>query len=181
MERTIILNGKLVALAEMIEADQKQFWEWMQSPELRTLIADSRVPSMEDQMHWFQRATEPDRKFFSVVTISDETLIGNCGFVDIDRKKNEATLRITIGNPASRGKGLGSEAVELLVRYGFEEMKLDRILLKVGSTNERAIKAYQNVGFEEVSKDVKEGKTIITMRLGGNEPPLRKYNSQSRR
>ena len=165
MKRDTIMSGTAAALSHMTEADQTKFCLWLQSDELRSLIDDSRVPGLEDQMQWFKRVQQPDRKFFSLITVPDGTLIGNCGFVDIDPAHQEATLRITIGNPDYRGKGLGTEAVSLLVHYGFESMSLKRILLKVLATNTRAIRTYEKAGFLPSSEEVKEGKTIVTMSL----------------
>lgn len=165
MNREIVMKGARTALSPMTEADQTKFCIWLQSDELRSLIDDPRVPGLDDQMKWFKRVQQSDRKFFSLITLPEGVLIGNCGFVDIDPTAQEATLRITIGNPDYLGQGLGSEAVGLLVRYGFESMSLQRILLKVLSTNTRAIRTYEKAGFSVESEDTKDGKTIMTMHL----------------
>lgn len=161
--RQIVLPGERVALAEMTEADQEYFCRWLQDPELRSLIDDHRVPTMEDQMRWHERVQQPDRKFFSLVTIPDMQLIGNAGFVDIDPAKETATLRITIGHPEARGKGYGSEGVELLLRYGFEMKRWKRIKLVVLKTNQRAIRTYEKAGF--VPSEVQENDATLSMVL----------------
>jgi RimJ/RimL family protein N-acetyltransferase len=163
--RTIILGGKNVALAAMTLADQPQFHAWLQDSELRDLIDDQRIPTVRDQTLWFERVQKPDRKFFSLVTVPEGALIGNAGFVDIDSKLSEATLRITIGHPEFRGKGLGSEAVSLLVAYAFEIAKWKQINLKVLKTNERAIRSYEKSGFKIASEHLQDGRTVFTMTL----------------
>ena len=165
MFRKPILQGKNVALVAMTIADQAQFQEWLQHPALRMLIDDPRIPTMEDQMRWFARVQQSDRRFFSLVTVEDEQLIGNAGFVDIDPAKKEATLRITIGHPDATGKGYGSEAVTLLVRYAFEVVGWKRLVLKVLASNMRAIRVYEKAGFRSFLEDVQDGKTISTMQL----------------
>lgn len=162
-DRTFVLRGDSVALVEMTEADQPMFRAWLLDPELREQIDNLSLPSPEDQMNWFRRVREPDRRFFSLVTLPEATLIGNAGFVEIDGSKNEATLRITIGNPDARGKGYGSEAVLLLLRYAFTVAGWKRVLLRVLSTNARAIRTYEKAGFALVSKDVQDTKTVLTM------------------
>lgn len=168
--RMIVLSGKNVALAAMTLEDQPQFHAWLQDAELRDLIDDQRIPTIRDQALWFERVQKPDRKFFSLVTVPEHILIGNGGFVDIDPVRHQGTLRITIGNPASRGKGLGSEAVALLVRYGFETLKWKRIKLSVLKTNERAIRSYEKSGFKIASEYLQDGKTVFTMTL--DSPPV---------
>jgi RimJ/RimL family protein N-acetyltransferase len=57
--------------------------------------------------------------------------------------------------PRGRDRGLGTEAVRLLVGYGFEQLGLHRIELEVYSFNPRARRAYEKVGFvvEGVRRD----------------------------
>lgn len=40
----------------------------------------------------------------------------------------------------------------MLVKYGFEYLNLNNIMLKVYSFNERAIKCYKKVGFKEFGR-----------------------------
>lgn len=164
--RTIVLSGSKVALAAMTEADQPFFQEWLSgNEELRTLIDDHRIPTMEDQMNWYKRVQQPDRRFFSLVTIPKEILIGNAGFVEIDEEKKSAVLRITIGNPEFLGKGLGSEAMQLLIRYAFSKTPWTHLSLNVISTNVRAIRTYEGAGFSKTNEHLHNGKTILTMTL----------------
>lgn len=47
----------------------------------------------------------------------------------------------------SGGQGRGTEATQLMVRYGFEELGLHKIELRVWSYNQRAIRSYTKAGF----------------------------------
>jgi RimJ/RimL family protein N-acetyltransferase len=159
MDRTIVRTGKYIALAEMTEADQSSFCVWLQDANLRAAIHDHRVPTIDDQMQWFLRVQQPDRQFFSIVTVPDHTLLGNAGFVEINPDASTAILRITIGNPDGRGKGFGTEAVTLLLQYGFMDRGWNRIFLHVLPQNEAAVRVYQKVGFVP-SKDQPESDTL---------------------
>jgi RimJ/RimL family protein N-acetyltransferase len=59
-------------------------------------------------------------------------------------------------------KGYGTEAVELMVKYGFEMLNMHRIWLRVFERNKRAIRTYEKVGFIHEGQlresDYKEGK-----------------------
>lgn len=166
MKRSLVLKGDRVALAEMTEADQPSFQQWLSTNAgLRELIDDHRVPTMQDQMNWFTRVQQPDRKFFALLTLPEQTLIGNCGFVEIDPATQSAILRITIGHPEFLGKGLGSEAVLLLVRYAFDVARWKQVTLKVLKTNPRAIRTYEKAGFKQVGEGLQNGKPIITMAI----------------
>lgn len=147
-------TGKTVVVRSMTPEDQTTFQHWLaMSEELRTLIDAPSIPTMEDQMRWLERSQEPDRCFFSILTYPEGVLIGNAGFVAIDREQKSAQFRITIGNPDSWGKGYGSEVLSLLLRFGFEEMGLERIWLRVLPGNTRAIRMYERAGLIPVGDD----------------------------
>lgn len=167
MSREVVLAGQNVALAAMTAEDQPHFQKWLsENAELRAQIDDNRVPTMEDQKQWFARIQQPDRKFFSIVTLPDYELIGNGGFADIHQDKKIAMFRITIGSTDHHGKGLGTEATQLILRYGFETMGLTEISLVVLAANARAIRSYEKAGFrpvEATAEDRQRGRLRMTI------------------
>lgn len=53
------------------------------------------------------------------------------------------------GESSEWGKGYGTEATRLLVQHAFETMNLNRVWLLVYEFNERALRAYERVGFQK--------------------------------
>nr|WP_231558770.1 GNAT family protein [Brevibacillus thermoruber] len=68
-----------------------------------------------------------------------------CGF---SRETGNANIRIAITSREHQGRGLGTEAMRLLLDYGFGILNLHRIELNVFSYNARAIRAYEKLGFQ---------------------------------
>lgn len=118
-------------------------------------------------MSWFQKTKQPDRRMLSIVTVPNHDLVGHGGFVDIDPQERTAQFRITIGNPDYWGKGLGTEATTLFLRYGFETMQLGSVWLRVFHWNARAVKCYERAGFrsagEETLKELDGEKHVLRM------------------
>lgn len=81
-------------------------------------------------------------------TLDDDTLIGFVALFNIEWNNQCAKLAIGIGDGAFRGKGYGTDALRIILRYGFCELNLHRIGLDVISYNKRAIRAYEKVGFQ---------------------------------
>jgi RimJ/RimL family protein N-acetyltransferase len=52
-----------------------------------------------------------------------------------------------IGDKRHWNKGLGTEAMQLLLKHGFETLNLHRIYLRVFANNPRAIRSYEKAGF----------------------------------
>ncbi|MFC1630134.1 GNAT family N-acetyltransferase [Patescibacteria group bacterium] len=74
--------------------------------------------------------------------------IGNIKLEPIDFKNRKATAGILIGNKDYWGRGIGTEAMKLLVDYGFKYLNLKEINLGVLSQNKAAIRVYEGVGFK---------------------------------
>ena len=56
-------------------------------------------------------------------------------------------MAVGIFDPTLLGQGLGSEAILLVLRHAFAELKLHRIGVRVLGYNRRAIRAYEKCGF----------------------------------
>ncbi len=66
--------------------------------------------------------------------------IGNITYHDVDWKNRNCEIAICIGNEGDRNKGLGTEAVGVLLYFLFNEMNLHRVNLEVYDFNVRAIR-----------------------------------------
>jgi RimJ/RimL family protein N-acetyltransferase len=73
--------------------------------------------------------------------------IGHLRFFALDRHDRRAALAIGIEDPACLGKGYGSEAIRLGLRYIFST-GLHRISARVLASNDRAIACYRSCGFQ---------------------------------
>lgn len=74
--------------------------------------------------------------------------VGSVYLRDIDRRHNKAEYGIFIGGEGYRGKGYGTMAARLMIRYAFEEMGLHRLFLRAFADNVQAIRSYEKAGFE---------------------------------
>jgi len=76
-----------------------------------------------------------------------EEYIGVVGLHDINWVTRSAEFRILIGEKKFWGKGLGGEATQLMIAYGFEFLNLNKIWLGVNASNKRAKESYLKTGF----------------------------------
>lgn len=85
---------------------------------------------------------------YTIVDLLTDKPIGICGFTAIDHLNQTGEVGIIIGAKEFWGKGYGSEALSLLVDYGFRVLNFHTVMLKVCSLNKRAIRCYEKVGFK---------------------------------
>ncbi len=75
-------------------------------------------------------------------------MIGSCGLHDVDWISRTCDLGIAIYAKKDWGQGLGSEALELLIDFGWTHLNMRRIELCVHSHNSRAKAVYEKLGFK---------------------------------
>lgn len=101
----------------------------------------------ERTIQWYKtRNDQDDRLDLAVVEKASNNIIGEVVFNEFDENANKVNFRILIG-PDGRNKGLGSEAIALFIRHGFENLKLHKIELQVFSFNPRGEHVYIKNGF----------------------------------
>ncbi|MEX2229709.1 MAG: GNAT family protein [Dehalococcoidia bacterium] len=73
--------------------------------------------------------------------------IGSCSLSGQTPEDRVAELGVLIGDRASWGQGLGFDALRTLLYFGFREMNLRRIWLRVDENHPRGIPLYERLGF----------------------------------
>jgi RimJ/RimL family protein N-acetyltransferase len=86
---------------------------------------------------------------FSIISIINDKPIDYLSIKGIDKFKGRAEIGIAIMDMEYRGKGYGIEALKQAVNYAFNELSLTLLGLTVFPSNQRAIKAYEKVGFNK--------------------------------
>jgi RimJ/RimL family protein N-acetyltransferase len=73
--------------------------------------------------------------------------VGICGLHERNSVHRTATFGISIGDKSYWGHGIGTEATNLMLDYGFNVLNLHNISLEVIDFNKRAQKCYEKCGF----------------------------------
>jgi len=84
---------------------------------------------------------------FSICRLDSDEPIGGVGLRDIDRTNGAAEVAIFIMDRGQWGKGLGTDAMRAMLDFGFGEMRLERVWLRVFDYNPRAVRSYEKAGF----------------------------------
>ncbi len=96
-----------------------------------------------------------------ICSLEEGRPLGSVYIRDIDRQHGKAEYGIFIGSADFRGRGVGTAAAKLMLRYCFQEEKLHRIYLRALADNDRAIASYEKAGF------VREGYLREDVRIQG--------------
>jgi RimJ/RimL family protein N-acetyltransferase len=145
-----LFQGKLVRLSAPREDDAADFARWSHDPAyLRAVDTDFARPiSSKDAAGRFPGDEAASNSVeFRIRTLDADRLIGFVALHSIEWNNRAGLLSIGIGEAEYRGKGYGTDALRLVLRYAFDELNLLRVGLDVISNNVAAVRAYEKVGF----------------------------------
>jgi diamine N-acetyltransferase len=112
-----------------------------------------RPYTLETITAWGERTrTSLDRSVFVIYERATNRPIGETGFTNIDLFHRTAEFGILIGETDCWGQGYGTEAAHRMLIYGFTQLRLHSVWLQVSSANERGIRAYTRVGFQQAGR-----------------------------
>jgi len=157
------LVGNKVYLSPIDKNDYLKYTEWVNDMEVSMgMIFAYKLIDEESEKIVLERLTKVEFNF-AIIDIKKDEVIGNIGFPVIDYINHRGEVGIFIGNKNYWSDGYGTEALSLLLDFGFNILNLNSIHLKVYSYNNPAIKCYEKVGFKEAGR-LREAKII-----GGNK------------
>ena len=146
------IEGKRVYLSPVNPEDVEKNIEWSNDLSLTAKVGMATYHygclNTSEELSNMSR----DGAFYSIILKTNNRLIGNCNFFNIDHINRTSEMAIIIGNKEDRFKGYGREAIELIVSYGFKVMNLNNIMVKIFAFNKSAIKTFKNVGFKVAGK-----------------------------
>jgi RimJ/RimL family protein N-acetyltransferase len=88
----------------------------------------------------------PSSVMFAICDLETGTYIGNARLASIDYINRTATYGRLLGHPDYKGRGYGTEALILLLRYGFHDLGLNRIWSTMWVENEPSDRSNTKVG-----------------------------------
>ncbi len=146
-----MICGSRVRFRALERSDLAECQKWLNDPEVIEGLLQIVPLSSDDEENWYQQAMSREREArplaLEVLDGNGWRYVGNIGLMNLEWQARAAELGIFIGDKSIWNKGFGSEAVELLLRHGFETLNLNRIYLHVFANNLRARRSYEKVGF----------------------------------
>lgn len=146
------LAGSRVRLRELRDTDLPVLASWWADPRITPYQLPGpphlRPASGVKEIFGRYNANDGMDCGYSIVTKDDGDLVGHAALFHVLPKDRCATAAIVLG-PDHQDRGLGTDAFQVLVRYGFAELGLHRIELSVFGFNARAMALYRKVGFVE--------------------------------
>lgn len=169
--------GEKIYLRRMTIEDTDRVIAWRNAPHVMEQFIYRTPLTRETHLEWIRTKVDSGKvQQFIICIRENDRGIGSFYLRDINRKEGTAELGIFIGEQDALGKGYGTEAVKLGVLYGFQSLNLKKIMLRVFSDNEKAVRDYEKNGFvrmkdrvETVMQDGHERQVVFMQKMRDRE------------
>lgn len=153
------LYTERLLLRPMHPLDAEDMFDYARRPEVTRYLLWSEhenISFTRDYLNYIgRRYALGDFYDWAVVERESQRMIGTCGFTKIDTANNSAEIGYVL-NPDFHRRGFGSEAVREILKFGFEELSLNRIEARFMQGNEASLSLMKSVGmtFEGYMRDL---------------------------
>ena len=146
------LVGERIYLSPRSVEDAEKFTEWLNDFDTTDYIGRSySTVTLQCEKEYLEK-NRNNESTFAIVENNTDKLLGAISLENIEYINRTATLGIFIGDKDYRSKGYGTEAIRLILDFGFNYLNLNNIKLDLMEFNERALKCYKKCGFKEYGR-----------------------------
>jgi RimJ/RimL family protein N-acetyltransferase len=148
-DRVTKLEGERIELRRHARENYHLYAQWYGDSEIWHLTSWAPSPlsrSAVEKLFEGRELSKTDDSF-AIHIRGEEEPIGVISLMNKSEANESAELSVIVGHQDDRHRGYGTEAIDRLLRYAFEELGLNRIGLSVFEFNEEAISAYEKIGF----------------------------------
>lgn len=144
-----MLKGEKVFLRLLQAADMDKTLQWRNDMFIKVSTMSHPFPiTREQEAAWYDKILgqmDNSRIYFGICNIVSEELIGYIHLTKIDWINRYCYWGAAIGNLDNQGKGLGKEAVSLILSYAFDHLNLHKVYAHV-LADHPALKTWMDTG-----------------------------------
>lgn len=135
------------------ELNREMFSSWENDPAIYADMSlfEPYVYSEEAADAFFEKKARPDRVSFAIML--DGRVIGGVTLKHIDTAQRECELSIHLVNDSVKGRGYGTQAEKLAVRYAFDTLGMRAVNADTILKNTRSAHVLEKAGFSFVKED----------------------------
>ena len=126
-----------------------KYFDWLNDYEVTKYLETGFFPNNTSNMQEYFKSVgqSSNNVFLAIVDKKTNTHIGNVRLGPVNWIHRTAYLGIIIGEKNYWGKGYATEAIKLVIYYGFKRLNLHKISAGVNACNLASVEAFKKNGF----------------------------------
>jgi diamine N-acetyltransferase len=150
----ITLKGKNIYI-RALEPNDLEFVYAMENDETIWEVSNTQTPYSRFLVKQYLENAQQDiyeakQLRLAICQDQDFPALGLIDLFDFDPKNNRAGVGIVIQENENRKQNIGSEALELLIRYSFQHLNLHQLYANIGTENSASIALFTKFGFQKI-------------------------------
>lgn len=150
----ITLKGKSIYL-RALEPNDLEFVYAMENDQSIWEVSNTQTPYSRFLVKQYLENAHQDiyeAKQLRLAICQDEDFpaLGLIDLFDFDPKNNRAGIGIVIQGTENRKQNIGSEALELLIKYAFHHLNLHQLYANIGTENVASVALFSKFGFQKI-------------------------------
>lgn len=145
------IETERLLLRKMALSDAPDLFEYASDPQVAAYVLWDHHQSLEDSRRYLAYMLEKyergDVAEWGIVHKRDERFIGTCGFMWWNTLHHRAEIGYAL-SPRYWNRGLMTEAVKRVIKFGFDKMQLNRIEARCIPGNVASEKVMKHVGMK---------------------------------
>lgn len=142
------ITGARVHLRPITEADTDRIVAWRNNPMVQKNFIFREAFTAEMHRSWLKNKVATGQVVqYIIEDAATGQPVGSVYFRDINPQHHSAEYGIFIGEESARSKGFGTETAALFTAFGFAQLGLHRISLRLLADNLPARHSYEKAGF----------------------------------
>ncbi|MDV2682869.1 GNAT family protein [Alkalihalophilus lindianensis] len=145
-----MIETERLILRKVTVDDAESMMKYLSDPDVMEYMGLEPFKSIADvlgEISWYESILSNKTGIRWGITIKEEDkVIGSCGFLNIISKHYRTEIGIDLSKE-HWGQGIASEAIEAVIRYGFNQMNLQRIEALIEPMNISSQKLFEQQGF----------------------------------
>jgi RimJ/RimL family protein N-acetyltransferase len=142
-----MIKGKLIGLRAVEINDLEHLKNWRNNTEFRKNFREVRELNSVNQDSWFNKInSSPNDFMFTIIRLEDNKPIGACGLLYVNWIIRSADFSFYIGieDYYIDNLGLAKESAELLIKYGFNNLNLNKIWMELYEFDSKKLDFFKN-------------------------------------
>lgn len=150
--------------------------DWRNSARIRMVTREYRPLNMINQHAWLEAISAPSSRNFMFIVCEEESeqtrwrMVGLVGLTYWQPRDRTAEVSFYIGNEHDQRKGYARRALQLLHRWGFDELGLERIYAEVYEHTPGSVELLLSLGYKHEgilrSHVFRNGRRVDALMLG---------------
>lgn len=144
------IEGEKTYLRPATVDDAEMIVNWRNLDEVMKYSVNRDPFTVEGHLNWVKKHIDTgDTVQFIICLKESDRPIGSTYLKDIDRTKKSAEYGVFIGDTSVRGRGIGTEVLNLTVEYAFGSLELDEVRAEVLEYNDISLRHFLHNGFHK--------------------------------